>query len=413
LGLFSKEGNAPTIGLLGHFLASASWGRIGKVAGYVRYLIPALLVLAQLIALVPTVSAQEAETRLRVTFDPPRITSQVVGGCEPNTACPIQRGVTYTVNVAFDVNVDADSMVFDLEPGGLEIEPSLDATDPVAAGGRGTFSLDITIPEAGGRKDRTFYFGRVRLFGEQGTFILPLSVSVPAAKITWGQLLDPVSGEKASSIAQVGSGGEVSRRVNINSSFDVEDFEIRTNAPDRVTLTGVPDNLVAGRNVPITIGYEAPIVNRRTRTDVVLSPGSGLQALKNTLRLRLVVLPVQITWSPPFIRRTLDLRSQKAALVTVNATSNYTVDNVTFKTSDLGLTPFAPGFDNEPRTMQAGVPVPVRIVICPGYAATQYFLGVTAFQNRTKPLNKRLQIRSNVIDATGQGPDDTAPPCNL
>jgi hypothetical protein len=383
------------------------------VGRYARYLVPALLVLAQLLALVPTASAQDAVERLSVTFDPPRITSQIVGGCAPNTPCPLQRGVTYTVNVAFDVNLDADAMVFDLEPGGLEIEPSGDTTDPVAAGGRGTFSLDITIPEAGGRQDRTFYLGRVRLFGEQGAFILPVSVSVPAPKVIWGQLLDPVTGEKAPSVAQVGSGSTLSRRVNVNTNADIEDFQIRTNQPDSITLTGVPDELPAGRNVPITIDYEAPIVNRRTRTEVLLSPSSGLQALKNALRLRLVVLPVQITWSPPFIRRTLDLRSQKAALVTVNATSNYTVDNVTFKTSDLGLTPFAPSFDNEPRTMRAGVPVPVQIVICPGYAATQYFLGVTAFQNRTKPLNKRLQIRSNVIDPTGEGPDDQAPPCTL
>ena len=35
----------PTIGLLGHSLAGASCGRIVEVAGYARYLIPALLVL--------------------------------------------------------------------------------------------------------------------------------------------------------------------------------------------------------------------------------------------------------------------------------------------------------------------------------------------------------------------------------
>ena len=377
-----------------------------------RYFMAALLVLAQLLLLAPTASAQEAP-RLAVTFNPPRITSQIVGGCAPNTPCPLERGVTYTVNVAFNVNVAAESMVVEVEPGGLEMEPSIDATNPVPAGGRGTFSLDVTIPEAGGRSDRTFYFGRVRLFGEQGTFILPVAVSVPAPKITWGQLIDPATGNKASPIAQVGSGASLTRRVNINSNVDVEDFEVRTNRPDRITLTGVPETLTAGRNVPLTVQYQAPIVNRRTRTDVTLSPSSGLQALKNTLRLRMVILPVQVTWSPPFVRKTLVLQDRKAVSVTVNATSNYTVDNVTFKTADLGLTPITSHQFDEPITMRAGVPVPVTFVICPGYAPTQYFLGITAMQNGTKPLNKRLQIRSNVVDPTGDGVTPDAPDCEL
>jgi hypothetical protein len=383
--------------------------RSGRI-GFVRYFSAALLVLAQLLLLAPTASAQEVE-RLRVTFNPPRITSQTVGGCAPNTPCPLERGVTYTVNVRFDVNVAAESMVVEVEGGGLEIEPSIDATDPRPAGGNQTFSLDITVPEAGGRSDRTFYFGRVRLFGEQGTFILPIAVSVPAPKITWGQLIDPATGNRASPIAQVGSGGTITRRVNINSNVDVEDFEIRTNAPERVTLTGVPENLAAGRSVPVTVQYEAPIVNRRTRTDVVLSPGSGMQALKNILRLRLVILPVQITWSPPFVRKTLVLQDRRAVPVTVTATSNYTVENVTFKTADLGLTPITSHSLDEPITMRAGVPVNVSFLICPGYAPTQYFLGISAFQNTTKPLNKRLQIRSNVVDPVGDGVTPNAPDC--
>jgi hypothetical protein len=391
-------------------MAKAQSGRIRLVTGYVRYWMAALLALAQLLALVPTASAQEVE-RLRVTFNPPRITSQVVGGCPPNSPCPLERGVTYTVAVALNVDVAADSMVVEVESGGLEIEPSIDSTNPLPAGGRQTFNLEITIPEAGGRNDRTFFFGRLRFFGEQGTFILPISVSVPAPRITWGQLIDPATGEKTSSIAQVGSGGSVTRRVNINSNVDVEDFEIRTNRPDRVTITGAPDVLQAGRNVPLTIEYDAPIVNRRTRTDVVLSPGSGLQALRNTLRLRLVVLPVQITWSPPFVRKTLELQDRRAVPVSVTATTNYTVEGVTFRTADFGLTPITSHQFDEPITMQAGVPVTVRFLICPGYAPTQYFLGISAFQNGTKPLNKRLQIRSNVVDADGTGVTPNAPDC--
>lgn len=380
------------------------------MAGCGRYLLATVLVLAQLLMLVPTASAQEV-VRLRMTFNPPRVTSQIVGGCAPNAPCPLQRGVTYTVNVAFTANIAAESLVVEVEPGGLDIEPSIDSTPALLAGGSSSFSLDITVPEARGRSDRTFYFGRVRLFGEQGTFILPVAVSLPPPKVTWGQLTDPATGEKAPVVASVGSGATIRRRININSNVDVEDFDIRTNAPDRVTLTGVPDNLPAAQNVPLTIDYEAPIVNRRTRTDVVFAPLGGLQALKNTLRLRLVILPVQITWSPPFIRRTLELQNRRAVPVTVTATSNYTVDNVTFKSADVGLTPITSHQFDEPITMQAGVPVNVSFLICPGYAPTQYFLGISAFQNTTKPLNRRLQIRSNVIDADGSGVTPNAPDC--
>jgi hypothetical protein len=385
-------------------------GRIGEVSGYVRYFTAALLVLCQLVLLVPSAGAQEVE-RLRVTFNPPRVTSQVVGGCAPNTPCPLERGVTYTVNVTFSANVAADSMVVEVEAGGLEIEPSIDATNPMAAGASQSFSLDVTVPEAGGRNDRTFYFGRIRLFGEQGTFILPVAVSVPAPKVTWGQLIDPATGEKASVISQVGSGSSIRRRTTVGSNVDIEDFQVRTNAPDRITLTGVPDTLAAGQTTPITIDYEAPIVNRRTRTDVTLAPTSGLQALRNTLRLRMVILPVQIAWSPPFVRKTLELQDRRAVPVTVTATSNYTVENVTFKTADLGLTPITSHQFDAPITMQAGVPVNVSFLICPGYAPTQYFLGINAFQNGTKPLNKRLQIRSNVVDPDGTGVTPNAPDC--
>jgi hypothetical protein len=337
------------------------------VTGFVRRVVAGLLVLANLLAVVPAASAQEAPPpRLRVVFTPSRITTQTVGGCAPNTACPLQRGVAYTVDVSFTANeVEAESMVVQVESGGLLIEPSVDTTDALPAGGTGSFTVDVTVPE---------------------------------------------TGDKAPAVAQIGSGRTLTRQVTLNSNFDAEDFDIHTNAGDRVTLTGVPDALPGGQNQSLTVEYQAPIVNRRTRTEVRLIPTSGFQALQSILRIKLVILPVQITWSPPFVRKTLQITDRNAVPVTVTATSNFTISDVTFKTADLGLTPITSHSTEEPVTLQAGVPEQVRFFICPGYAPTQYFLGITAFQGN-KPLNRRLQIRSNV-----ENPDDTpidpqAPDC--
>ena len=43
----------------------------------------------------------------------------------------------------------------------------------------------------------------------------------------------------------------------------------------------------------------------------------------------------------------------------------------------------------------AGVPVQIKVRLCPGYAPTTYFLGLTAYQG-SKPLNQRLQIKMQV-----------------
>jgi hypothetical protein len=368
-----------------------------------------VLALAQLLVLVPTAGAQETP-RLEVTFNPGRVTTQTVGGCQPNTACPLQRGVTYTVRVGFAVNIPAEPMAIEVDGGGLEIVASGsqgEMTRPLPAGGSDRIRLDITVPEATGRRDRTFYFGRVRLKGGQGAFVLPISVTVPAPRITWGPLTDPASDERAPGVVEVGSGQSFTRRVTVSSNVDAEDFEIRSRS-DRVTITGAPATLPAGQDREITIRYDAPIVNRRTRAELEINPTSGFQALQHTLRLRLVVLPVQITWSPPFVRKTLSIQDRRAVPVTVTATSNYDLPDVRFKTADLGLTPLTS--PSGPVGLQAGRPQPVTFLICPGYAPTQYFLGITAYQG-DKPLNRRLQVRSTVVDPDDLGLDPNMAEC--
>jgi hypothetical protein len=373
-----------------------------------RYGLALLLALAQLVLLVPYAGAQE--TRLRVTFDPERVTTQTVGGCQPAESCAIQRGVTYTVYVDFTVSAPADPMAIEVEGGGLEIEATGsdgETTRRLAAGGSDRLQLDVTVPEANGRRDRTFYIGRVRLIGEHGSYILPVTLSVPPARISWGPLLEPSTGERAPSITEVGSGQTLTRRVTISSNVDAEDFRIRSRTGS-LTVVGAPDTLPGGRSHEITLQYQAPIVNRKTYTEVVLSPSSGLQALQNTLRFRLAILPVQLTWSPPFVRKTLSIQDRRAVPITVTATSNYDVADVRFKTADIGLTPITSPL--EPVTLLAGRPQPVTFLICPGYAPTKYFLGITAYQGE-RPLNKRLQVRSTVTDPDDLGLDPNMPEC--
>jgi hypothetical protein len=367
-----------------------------------------LLALAQLLLLVPSASAQE--TRLRVTFNPERVTTQMVGGCQPDESCPVQRGVTYTVNVDFTVNAPVDPMGIEVEGGGLEIEATGsdgETTRWLAAGGTDRLQLDVTVPEANGRRDRSFYIGRVRLVGEQGSFILPVAVSVPTARISWVPLLEPGSDERAPSVTEVGSGQTLTRRVTVSSNVDAEDFQIRSRT-GALTVVGAPETLPSGQSREITLEYQAPIVNRKTYTEVVLSPSSGLQALQNTLRFRLAILPVQLTWSPPFVRKTLSIQDRRAVPITVTATSNYDVGDVRFRTADMGLTPITSPL--EPVTLLAGRPQPVTFLICPGYAPTKYFLGITAYQG-ARPLNKRLQIRSTVTDPDDLGLDPNMPEC--
>jgi hypothetical protein len=378
------------------------------VAALRRHGLALLLALAQLLLIVPSAGAQAS--RLEVTFNPNRITSQTVGGCQPNTLCPLQRGVTYTVNVAFTVNAPASPMAIRVEGGGLEIEATgtdVDTTRQLPAGGSDRIALDITIPEANGRRDRTFYYGGLKLTGEQGSYTLPIAVSVPPPRIAWGPLTEPGSDERAPVVTEVGSGQTVTRRVTISSNTDAEDFAVRARS-DRVTITGAPTTLPGGQSQEITIEYQAPIVNRKTHTELVLSPTSGLQALQSTLRMRLVILPVQITWSPPFVRKTLNIQDRRAVPITVTATSNYDVTDVRFKTADIGLMPITSPLS--PATMRAGQPQPVSFLICPGYAPTQYFLGITAYQGE-KPLNKRLGVRSSVIDPDDRGLNPNMPEC--
>ena len=122
---------------------------------------------------------------------------------------------------------------------------------------------------------------------------------------------------------------------------------------------------------------------------------SGLVALQKTMRLRVVVLPAEITWSPPILRETLVVQNQAPKTIQVSFPSNYDIPGVRFNTADLGLTPVLSPL--VPVDLRADVPQALTLRLCPGYAPTTYFLGITAFQGN-QPINRRLQIRLTVAD---------------
>jgi hypothetical protein len=105
------------------------------------------------------------------------------------------------------------------------------------------------------------------------------------------------------------------------------------------------------------------------------------------------VLPATVTWGPPQVRATLNAEEQKPQERTLTITSNYDIPSVQFKTQDVGLTPILS--PTGPVNLKAGVPQQIKVRLCPGYAPTTYFLGLTAYQG-SKPLNQRLQIRMTV-----------------
>jgi hypothetical protein len=212
----------------------------------------------------------------------------------------------------------------------------------------------------------------------------------------------------------LGSGAYFTRDISFSSNLDVSDFTLTTNT-DRAALAGVPGSLTAGTTQHIAMGYTAPIVSRRTAMDIRLSPGislgTGTQALERVLRIKVIVLPAIVSWSPPEIHGTLLVQKQVPAVQTVFVTSNYDVANVRLRTADIGLTPILSPVNAV--DLKAGVPQPVQVRMCPGYAPTTYFLGISAYQGN-QPLTKRLRIRLKVEDdGTGLPPPGGSDPCAI
>lgn len=374
---------------------------------------------AELFALAPIASAER--DRVSATWSPTVIDSAALAGTCPTpqnaeAACQINRGATYRASARFTLDKAVDSLLIDVEGGGLELEAlsrttGSDFTNPLNAGQAETIDVTVTIPEVMGRRDRNFYIGRVVLSHSSGRVIgtLTISVSLPVGRVSWTRQIDPTTGERPPITTTVGSGGSLTRNLTFMSNIDVSDFGISTNT-DLVTLSGVPDALEAGQSEEIVMRYTAPTVNRRTSHEVVLRPlVGGVQALERALRVRIVILPALVSWSPPTVRQSLFIQDQRPTERSVFVTSNYDVGGVRFRTADLGLTPIVSPLG--PVDLRAGVPQEVRIRMCPGYAPTTYFLGVTAYQG-SKPLNKRLQIRMRAEDnGTGLPQPGSADPC--
>ena|SRR5579884_3227927 len=375
-----------------------------------------LMALAQLLAFLPEASAQTAH--LSATWTPRTIDSSKLNGngCTSGNSCTATRGDTYTAQAQFALDQGSESLVIQVDPGGLDLQATdastgADYTSQLSAGQVETVDLQITIPDATGRNDRNFYIGHVSLLGGGGrvTGSLTISITVPTPSVTWTGQTDPSTGKKPPITTIIGSGATITRDISFKSNLDIADFSIGSNT-NRATLSGVPSTLQGGADNNITLSYTAPTVNRKTVTDVTLRPvAGGVQALEKTLRIRIIVLPAEVTWSPPTLRDSLVVQEQIAKPATVYVTSNYDVSGVRFRTADLGLTPIVSPLD--PVDLKAGVPQPVQLRLCPGYAPTTYFLGIVAYQGN-KPLNKRLQIRMKVEDnGTGLPLAGSTDPC--
>jgi hypothetical protein len=379
--------------------------RAHRPGSILRVWLALLIALAQLNALVPAAGAQEIEAeRVRATWTPKTLGSKEIAAAScpatPDEEAVIVRGVVYETCVTVQFDQPVQPMIIEPVANGLEITATsratgADVTRALAPGQAETIDISIVVPEANPRNTRDFYLGRIVLLGGSASVsgALTISVTVPKPRISWGRIqLTDGSRDAAPLQTIVGSGATFTRRVALTSSLDVEDFAIRSNS-DRLTVSGVPTSLPGGEPQNLLLTFRAPIVNRRTRMEVHLMPASGITPLAGTMRMRVLVLPVTVSWGPPQVRATLNVEDQAALEKTLTITSNYDIPNVQFRTQDVGLTPILSptGLVN----LRAGVPQQVRVRLCPGYAPTTYFLGLTAYQG-SKPLNQRLQIRMTV-----------------
>ncbi|HEY3111027.1 MAG TPA: hypothetical protein VGL23_19875 [Chloroflexota bacterium] len=383
-----------------------------------------LVALAQAVALAPSADAQELQPQRAIaTWTPKSISARELAGiCPvgdfPDAPCPIVRGTTYQTSVTFSVDQPVQPLIIQPVGNGLEIVATSratggDFTRALAANQTETIDLSVTVPEATGRKDRSFYLGKLMLVGGDANVsgVLSISVAIPKPRLTWGRLqLNDGSGDAAPMQTIVGAGSTFTRKVTVTSSLEIDDFAIRSNS-DRITVAGAPATLPAGRPQDLLVTFNAPIVNRKTRMEVSLTPVGGITPLSGTLRMRVTVLPATVKWGPPQIRATLNAAEQKPLEKTLTITSNYDIPNVQFKTEDVGLTPILSPLG--PVNLRAGVPQQVRVRLCPGYAPTTYFLGLTAYQG-SKPLNQRLQIKMTVEGDSASIkplPEGAADPC--
>jgi hypothetical protein len=380
-----------------------------------------LLCVAQILGLMPAAEAADVAPII-ATWTPRQLTPRDLAGVCPtekddNAPCMMQRGVTYQTTVSFSVDQATQPLVLLVEGRGLEITAASrsqggDYTSALSAGGSEQVDISVTIPEANPRSDRGFYLGKVTLQGS-GTQVLGslvISVSVPKPRVSWGRLMDPKTNDVAPIQTIVGAGGSFQRTVTFYSNTDISNFAIRSTS-DRIKVSAQPDTISAGTINTATLTFTAPVVNRRTRMSLTLYPAQGLQPVSSPLKMSVLVLPAEITWGPPQIRATLNAEKQELLERKLTVISNYDIDGVLFRTQDVGLTPVLSPVD--PVNLKAGVPQEVKVRLCPGYAPTTYFLGITAYQG-AKPLNSRLQIRLNVegdaekIPPLPEGADD---PC--
>lgn len=397
------------MGPLGHTHQPWSPDNASVTRYAVRGWLAMLLVLGQLFALLPEASA--ATSRIAAKWTPMVVDSATLAGICPTpqnakAPCQINRGATYRTSAQVAFDQDTDSALIDVDGGGLDLRAVSQSTGAdylpnLRAGQSTTVDLTITVPDVTSRRDRNFYIGRVVLSSGGGRIVggLTVSVSVPTPKVSWTRQVDPTTSERPPITTVLGSGGTIVRDLSFVSNVDVTDFGINTNT-NLVSLGGVPNALNAGQQESIRLTYNAPTVTRRTTHEVVLRPiVGGVQALERALRIRIVILPAEVSWSPPTIRQTLTVQQQKPTPRFVFVTSNYDVAGVRFKTADVGISPIIS--PTGPVNLKAGVPQRVDLWLCPGYAPTTYFIGVVAYQG-SKPLNKRLPIRMKVQD-NGEG----------
>src|SRR5262245_38664813 len=122
-----------------------------------RLWLAVLVVLAQMVALVPTVDAQEVgRSRATATWLPRTIPARELAGvCPlgdvPDAPCPIVRGVTYRTSVTFSVDRAVQPLVLEPIGNGLEIVATSRATGAeftrrLAAHQSETIDLAVTVP---------------------------------------------------------------------------------------------------------------------------------------------------------------------------------------------------------------------------------------------------------------------------
>lgn len=367
-------------------------------------------------------AAADSAAPLLATWSPRTLTPRDLAGVcptdkDPQTPCTMQRGVTYQTSVSVQLNEATQPLTLSVDARGIEVTAvsratGADFTRQLAANQSEQIDVTVTIPESNPRTDRGFYLGKVTLQGGASPVSgsLVISVSVPKPRVSWGRLMDPTTKDVAPIQTVVGAGAVFQRTVTYSSTMDIADFAIRSTS-DRVKVSAQPDTLSGGTTQTATLTFSAPIVNRRTRMTVTLYPAQGLQPVATPLNIRVLVLPAQVTWGPPQIRATLNAEEQKIVEKTLTVVSNFDVPGVSFRTQDIGLTPVLSPLD--PVDLKAGVPQQVKVRLCPGYAPTTYFLGITAYQG-SKPLNTRLQIKLTVEgDAANIKPlpDGAQDPC--